>query len=308
MQSRARGFRGVVAVALTTGVFGVAAEESFTIPLVVDFENPQYENFHAYVARGLNALVGDGALIAESTNSPGSCRIATSTLSGDGVSATFADVIVELAADQEDSELLTGAGLMIRYSAEAGLTRFLGILMREQEYLVFSFQNGDVAQTLRGSVSVDAGSPVRLSAREIDRGAEFFVGSRPVGSLSETGISGAGLGLIHCGSGRFRFDNWGLNTKGDVGFDAAPSGAGPADLLEFGQDPAVVPDKPTPSSVPSPPPLPAAEWWVAEEGQPSGPITLPELRARVTEGRITPETLVWREGMADWAPVSEALP
>ena len=57
----------------------------------------------------------------------------------------------------------------------------------------------------------------------------------------------------------------------------------------------------------SPPPPPEAEWWVAEDGAPVGPITLPELRARLRDGRSAATSLVWREGMAAWTPAQEAL-
>jgi hypothetical protein len=58
-----------------------------------------------------------------------------------------------------------------------------------------------------------------------------------------------------------------------------------------------------------PPPLPTApppleqvaEWYVAEDGAPHGPMTLEEALAR----DVSPDTLVWRDGMAEWRPASE---
>ena len=58
-----------------------------------------------------------------------------------------------------------------------------------------------------------------------------------------------------------------------------------------------------------PPPLPAApppleqvaEWYVAVDGAPEGPMTLDEALAR----DVSPDTLVWRDGMDEWRPAGE---
>ncbi|MEM6677076.1 MAG: GYF domain-containing protein [Pseudomonadota bacterium] len=57
-----------------------------------------------------------------------------------------------------------------------------------------------------------------------------------------------------------------------------------------------------------PPPMPAASPAVqlpafyVDLGSAEGPFDGEQLLALVREGRLTPETKVWREGMADWAP------
>jgi membrane protease subunit (stomatin/prohibitin family) len=48
-----------------------------------------------------------------------------------------------------------------------------------------------------------------------------------------------------------------------------------------------------------PPPLPADAWFYAIGGERRGPVSASALR-----GGITAETLVWRRGMAEWAPAS----
>ncbi len=63
----------------------------------------------------------------------------------------------------------------------------------------------------------------------------------------------------------------------------------------------------TPPIVGGPPPVPRAEWFVESDGAPLGPITLRELRDRLSDGRSAATSLVWREGMADWTPAQEAL-
>jgi predicted Zn finger-like uncharacterized protein len=59
-----------------------------------------------------------------------------------------------------------------------------------------------------------------------------------------------------------------------------------------------------PSQVP-PPPAPAAdhEWYVGIRGTPTGPIRGPEIRARAAAGDIDADSLVWREGQAEWRPL-----
>ncbi len=61
--------------------------------------------------------------------------------------------------------------------------------------------------------------------------------------------------------------------------------------------------EPTPA-----PPEPAQavtmpEWYVAIVGSPKqGPMGLLDLQQRVSSGRVTRETLVWKSGMTDWIP------
>lgn len=49
-------------------------------------------------------------------------------------------------------------------------------------------------------------------------------------------------------------------------------------------------------------------WFYSEGGAQKGPIDDSTFRALVANGTIRPETLVWREGMADWQPLSVAEP
>ena len=47
-------------------------------------------------------------------------------------------------------------------------------------------------------------------------------------------------------------------------------------------------------------------WWCVPRstGMREGPVTLAVLKLRLAAGRIAPEDLVWREGMAQWVPAS----
>ncbi len=64
----------------------------------------------------------------------------------------------------------------------------------------------------------------------------------------------------------------------------------------------------TPSSaasqapVTAPPPLPTeTSWHVAIDDQSTGPHDLTAIRELIKDGKLTSESLVWTEGMADWA-------
>ncbi|MBU6402335.1 MAG: DUF4339 domain-containing protein, partial [Verrucomicrobia bacterium] len=49
-------------------------------------------------------------------------------------------------------------------------------------------------------------------------------------------------------------------------------------------------------------------WYYADAGKQAGPITETELVQLAQTGKITPETLVWHEGMANWQPFREVAP
>lgn len=63
----------------------------------------------------------------------------------------------------------------------------------------------------------------------------------------------------------------------------------------------------------APPPLPAAaseppderEYFLDETGAASAPLTRDDVASRLAEGRASADTLVWFDGMADWAPLAE---
>src|ERR1051326_6242596 len=44
------------------------------------------------------------------------------------------------------------------------------------------------------------------------------------------------------------------------------------------------------------------DWYYAESGQQVGPVTSERLDQLRATGKITPVTLVWKEGMAEWQP------
>ena len=48
-------------------------------------------------------------------------------------------------------------------------------------------------------------------------------------------------------------------------------------------------------------------WFYALGSEQKGPLEQAELEQLIQQGAITPATLVWREGMADWLPYSQAV-
>lgn len=50
------------------------------------------------------------------------------------------------------------------------------------------------------------------------------------------------------------------------------------------------------------------EWFYEEAGQQQGPVDEATLQNLVGKGTVTPETLVWRSGMAGWQSYRDAVP
>ena len=67
---------------------------------------------------------------------------------------------------------------------------------------------------------------------------------------------------------------------------------------------AQLPDAPPPlpalPAQPAPPPEP--QWYHAQGGTRQGPVPRTQLRTLWHAGQLDGDTLVWRQGMADWAP------
>ena len=51
----------------------------------------------------------------------------------------------------------------------------------------------------------------------------------------------------------------------------------------------------------TPPPLPTVQYMLAVNGQQSGPFSMDQLRTLAGSGQLTRETLVWKQGMPNWA-------
>jgi len=47
-------------------------------------------------------------------------------------------------------------------------------------------------------------------------------------------------------------------------------------------------------------------WHYSQDGQRKGPVSDEDLRRMASEGTLKPSDLVWREGMSEWQPASQA--
>jgi hypothetical protein len=73
---------------------------------------------------------------------------------------------------------------------------------------------------------------------------------------------------------------------------------------------ATPPPLPAPALTPPPlpqPQAPAAVFFYDANGQPVGPLSIAEIRARIAAGEIKPDTLVWKSGTPNWVPAKDLL-
>lgn len=76
---------------------------------------------------------------------------------------------------------------------------------------------------------------------------------------------------------------------------------------------ALIGERPAPIVVPggtggisTPPPLPGtARYHIGIQGTAKGPFYLDDLRSCIADGSLRPETLVWKEGLANWMPAAQ---
>ena len=47
-----------------------------------------------------------------------------------------------------------------------------------------------------------------------------------------------------------------------------------------------------------------SDWYVARSGKKAGPYTAAILRKLANEGLLSPDDLIWKEGISDWIPAS----
>jgi hypothetical protein len=76
--------------------------------------------------------------------------------------------------------------------------------------------------------------------------------------------------------------------------------AAPIGQAMTGQQPAGA------ASAATPPPIPSAvTYFVAVEGKQTGPYDMQTLASQAVAGRLTQQTLVWTQGMAQWVPAGQ---
>jgi hypothetical protein len=68
---------------------------------------------------------------------------------------------------------------------------------------------------------------------------------------------------------------------------------------------AVVGNTPAPATAPPPPQATTRDWHVTVNGEQHGPYTFSELQGQVSQGQLTRETSVWKQGLDGWKLASQ---
>ncbi|MBN1221312.1 MAG: SPFH domain-containing protein [Anaerolineae bacterium] len=137
------------------------------------------------------------------------------------------------------------------------------------------------------SITIGGLSPLETSAEKLKQmgllDAQTYMQLQALETIqkSSQGGGGAGMGV-------------GLGTGMGAGVGMGQMMAGM--FSGIGQQP-----QPQQAPAGGPPPLPqAGAFYAAMGGQQAGPFDLNALRQHIQSGQITKETLVWKEGMANW--------
>lgn len=117
-------------------------------------------------------------------------------------------------------------------------------------------------------------------------------GAEALGHMGENGAAGIGLGGGSIGG----MDMAGVAAGMAIGGSVGRNIAGAMDNM-MGNTPAGI------SGSPVPPPIPRQDrFYVAINGAATGPFDLITLSSMVASKSLAPESLVWRESMANWMP------
>ncbi len=130
-----------------------------------------------------------------------------------------------------------------------------------------------------------------FGAYQVEKQAE--VGVAGANALGQMGANGAGDVNIGCGSDGTGFNMAAMMTSMAVGGVVGQNIAGAMNNMMGGMGQSVYPNM-------TPPPIPTVVYHVAINGQVSGPFEMSVLTQMVASGRFTADTLVWKNGMAQW--------
>ena len=116
-------------------------------------------------------------------------------------------------------------------------------------------------------------------------------GAEALGHMGENGAAGIDLG----GTGNGGMDMAGIAAGMAIGGSIGRNIAGTMDSMMDGTS-AGLPGSPVP------PPIPQERFHVAANGKATGPFDLTTLSSMVASRSLTPESLLWQEGMTNWMP------
>ena len=129
-----------------------------------------------------------------------------------------------------------------------------------------------------------------IGAFQVEKQTEVGIaGAEALGHMGENGVGGVDLG------------------NGGTGFNPAAMMAGMAVGGAVGQNIAGImnnsmagANQAAPSGA-TPPPIPIVAYHIAVNGQATGPYDLNMLRQMATAGQLNADSLVWKNGMSEWA-------
>ena len=127
-----------------------------------------------------------------------------------------------------------------------------------------------------------------MGAFQVEKQAEVGVaGAEALGKMGENGAGGVDLG------------------SGSTGFNPAAMMAGMAVGGAVGQNIAgtmnnMMTGVNNPQQSVVPPVVPTEEYFLAVNGQPTGPYTVDKLKEMIVSGQLTAASLLWKQGMKEW--------
>lgn len=128
-----------------------------------------------------------------------------------------------------------------------------------------------------------------IGAFQVEKQAEVGVaGAEALGHMGENGAGGVDLG-----NGGVGFNPAAMMAGMAVGGAVGQNIAGSMNNMMSGINQPMQPGT-------TPPPIPTVAYNVAVNGQPTGPFDLNVLKQMVTTGQFTVDSLVWKQGMAQW--------
>ena len=131
-----------------------------------------------------------------------------------------------------------------------------------------------------------------IGAFHIEKQAEVGVaGAEALGQMGANGAGNVNIGGSGDGTG---FNMAAMMASMAVGGAVGQNIAGAMNNMMGG-----ITQQAAPSAVP--PPIPTVEYHVAVNGQATGPFDLSVLAQMATAGQLTTDSLVWKNGMAQWA-------
>lgn len=128
-----------------------------------------------------------------------------------------------------------------------------------------------------------------LEALKTEKQAEVGIASAE--ALGHMGENGAGS--INLGEGGTGFNPAAMMTSMALGSVVGQNLAGTMNGVLSNNNSTI-----------TPPPIPTTKYYIVDNGVQAGPYELNNIREMIENGKVTKETLVWKNGMVDWSPAS----